>query len=228
MIIRKFYELSGDGSGHIDSEKAKEYIKEKTQGIVGDTAKEKVDPEFNLPEDNTLGQDPGDTLQGHIIATKYGEEIIDKVVDFRVRIDSLFLTMKIFSDGDLILKGRECALSVTAFQSARQFTGIILHERGAKYPYNGTGTVERPNQGQIIQTDGYLPFAEAEEDRKIAIKNLATLREVAESVIIDFEIFAKNVATTSFKETVAFHEVMAGLISGKMWLGELMAVLAGK
>lgn len=166
--------------------------------------------------DQANEESPEDTLAGAIVDTRYGEEIHDKIKGFRVRIDSLHLTSKELGEVPLgAFKSRELSLAITDFQRARQFTGKMLQERGAEKPYTKEKT-ERPQQGSVIvsvlERDNY---SEA----------IAELRQHTEEVIIDFAIYAENTQPTTLIETVACQEVLAGLLGGKMWLGELYAIL---
>lgn len=166
---------------------------------------------------------PSDLDQA-IINERFGEEIQKRIKNFRVRIDSFFLTSK------RLQPSREVSLAITSFQQARQFCGIILGEKGSAYPYKSMNTPgpvvgERNDKGEVLMdilTVSNLPVGSTEE-----IERLRAFRSKVEDVITDFSIYVENNTYGSVKEFIAQNEVLKNLISGKMWLGEQMAVLSG-
>lgn len=228
--MKRFFTVTSEGTGgnenfdaSIGKEKAQNYIHEKVKDVKLDEGQEK-DVEMNLSPDNNLGQSPEDTLKGMVIAEKYGEDVRDRIKDFRVRIDSLYLTGKEL-DKLQFMRSRELSAAITAFQNARQHTGKLLSERGEPTVYKGEGAQERPQQGTVIDL-GMVVSEHANENDKSSIAALKKFRDLAEEVIIDYAIFGNNMALTSYIETVSSMSVMKGLLDGKMWLGELLAIVA--
>lgn len=185
----------------------------------------KENPEGNDKRVTDLRSEGGpSSLDQAIVDARFGEEAQSKIRDFRVRIDSFYLTAK------KLQSSREVALAVTAFQNARQFCGIMLGEKGAKYPYNsmnqpGPVVGERKEKGEEL-TD-VLNIQSVPENSTEEIERLRTFRGKIEDVITDFVLYMENNPYSSIKEFVAQNKVLENLMSGKMWLGEQMAVISG-
>ncbi len=159
---------------------------------------------------------PEETLAGMVVEGKYGEEVQYKIREFRVQIDSLYLTADAMTRAQPAhgLQSRELSLAVTAFQQARQFCGKILQERGSVKPY----TAE-----QSDRVDKGAPIAEIVDAENGAL-SLTSLRDKAEEVIINFSIYMQKTEPVSLIEVVSNNAVLTNLISAKMWLGELYAI----
>lgn len=164
---------------------------------------------------NTAGLNP---LDEAVVNERYGEAAQAKIRDFRTKIDSFYLTAK------KLPSSRETALAITAFQSSRQFAGIILGEKGAKYPYPSMAAPgEKPVGQRGDKGEEIKEILEVPDE----IERLRTFRAKVDDVITDFVIYMETGNTSGPKEFVAQGEVLAGLLSGKMWMGERMADLAG-
>lgn len=178
----------------------------------------------NTDEKDSAGLSP---LDQEIVRAKYGEEAQKKVRDFRTKIDSFYLTAKKLSPS------RETSLAITAFQSSRQFCGIMLGELGAAYPYptmNAPGqpvTGQRGDMGEVLEDIISMKATVPEKDIEVQLNQLRAFRDKVEDVITDFVIYLESVSVNSPKHFVAQSEALAGLLSGKMWLGERMADLSG-
>lgn len=153
-------------------------------------------------------------IDEEVVRMRYGLEAQEKIKEFRRRCDSLYLTAK------CIPGSRYTSLAVTAFESSRQFCGVILKERGSSAPgyYKpGDEAVSVIDRGQVI---------ESVIDIVGHVSQLKALREAAEEVIVDFGIYIENTNHGSVKEFVAQNTVMQQLIAGKMWLGERIGEIA--
>lgn len=179
--------------------------------------------------DSTLSQEEQDNMR--IAEQRFGEDAQAKIKDFRVKVDSFYLTAK------KLQKSRESALAVTAFQSARQFLGIMLGEKGAAYPYKtmtepGKVVGPRNDKGEVLEdilsVTGNLEGSEIKDQATIdEIERCRAFRAKAGDVITDFTVYMENTGYNSITEFVAQNDVLKNLLSGKMWLGEHMAVLSG-
>jgi len=230
-MIKKFYDSGSafDQAAPIDPDKAKAFIKERLEkNAVDISGNEKGNGvQMNLNEEE-MGISPSDTLEGAITEEKYGLGVQSRVRELRTKIDSFYLTAKQL-EKFTIFKGRELSLAITQFQSARQFCGKLLAELGAGTPYPKDAIAERTDQGEVIHfTELTSLFADDTEGVDLAIKILAEFRDMVEDVITDISIFGTNVAVSAFKEYVCILSITQHTISGKHWLGEIMAVINGK
>lgn len=198
----------------VDKSKAQAYIKKQIENA------ELHDLAVGLPVGGRSEPLPEDTLAGAIVSSRYGEEIHEKVKYFRVKIDSLYLTARAITEhkkGFMLYGGRsrEVKLSVTAFQNSRQWCGKILQERGSATPYSKDNT-DRADQGEVIKN----VMTCVDE-----VCALQSLREEAEDVITEVIVFCELTPSVSLLENLSRDKVLAGLIDGKMWLGERLGFL---
>lgn len=234
-MVRKFFEAHSNAGGGAGDHEEKEPVKNKMQEwkeeihggkdekekpapIAKETAHEFIKGRTEQVKEE-MSQSPGEGLTGAIVDANYGSEIHERIKEIRERIDSLYLTAKFLSNKPYF-QSREMSLAVTAFQSSRQFTGKILQERGAVYPYKDENT-ERPNQGKVIESLSVT----GNPTLDTTLQMLKQFREEAQNVITDFGIFGQHTSVVSWIEFICHGDVMSGLLSGKMWLGELYAIL---
>lgn len=235
-MIRKFFNIeAGHGLGgdaaqdiHIPKDKAQEFIDSRINGARPEPVQEKQ-VDLNV-DGHELGKSPGDTLDGKITSARYGEEVHARIKNFRTVIDGFYLTAKQL-DSFQFIRSRELALAITSFQNARQFCGKLLSERGATYPYPKDGTGQRSEQGQLLTevmdfTTGF--GINATDNSRISVEALAKFRDIVEDLITEFGLFGQHSAVVSWTEAVCHQQIMSGVLSGKMWLGELLAIKAGE
>lgn len=222
-MLRKFFTAdAGQGfkGGHIGHDKNEKTTNELARRMEKtDSAIPPVQAGKEGEED--LGPGPG-PLHEAIVNAKFGEEAHEKLRDFRKRVDSIFLTIsEINRDAALssTFASREFSLAITSFQTARQFLGKVLQERGATGEYKRGEVGERTDKGSVIPYGGILAD-------KGAIEVFSMLRDEAQGIIVEFDIYASTSTPSTWTEDVCHSAVMQNLIGGKMWLGEAMAVVS--
>lgn len=159
------------------------------------------------------------------------DEAINKMQDvtfktlreMRVKVDSLRLTTMA-----CIPISRYVSLAVTSFQSARQMLGVVLGERGAKYPYFPDDTnktkKDRADKGEII-AEVFALNTPADADIIAVCKKL---RGITEDTITDLSAFIDSYAPTGVKDHYVSGRALTDLVSAKQWLGEIIGEIAEK
>lgn len=169
--------------------------------------------EVSSDETDSAGLSP---LDQAIIKERYSNEANAKIIGFRTRVDSLYLTAK------KLPPSRETSLAITAFQTGRQFTGIMLQEKGVSNPYpkstdkNSPQIEERADKGQelteVLSLEGEVP-------------QLKHLRSLAGDLITELSVYLETSHPASPVDFIAQNKVVESVISGKMWLGERLGAI---
>lgn len=174
---------------------------------------------FNTDEKESAGDVQGSAtnsaglsdLDQEIIKERYSSSAVSKIMDFRLRLDSLYLTVK------TLQPSRAISLAVTALQTARQATGLMLGEKGRENPYptstdpNNKEIGERADKGELIKEVEELP----EEIAKIK-----KLRAIMADLVTDVTVYLTDMTPASVVDYIAQTEMAKGLLWGKIWLGE--------
>lgn len=174
-------------------------------------------------EDSVKGKDQVDQAREKLFpeANVNGDEKAQRIRAFRQQIDSLYLTTKELSNKPF-LTSREISIAVTNFQSARQFAGKILETTKSVSPYDGKNFTPRQDVGELLFEEYRFKVMTSDE----AAVLVTELRENAETVIKKFSAYVDESDTCENSiESVSEMSVLQGLIAGKMWLGELFAIL---
>lgn len=184
----------------IEPEKAKEFIKEKIE-------------EFKEEED--LGISPGDTITGAMIEEKYSSDVAETVKEYRRSLNSIWITCKEISDNR---PSREMSAAITSLQIARQFCGKFLQERGEIYPYPNTTTklyADSDAQWELVYN--------SREDYPSVIKKL---KEQLQNLITELTVFVQTILPGTPVESVAQMTILKETLQAKMWLDEILYLIA--
>lgn len=144
-------------------------------------------------------------------------EAADRVTDFRLRIDSLYLTAKQFPPS------RHISLAVTAFQQARQFCGVIKKELGVPNPYPESMNPESKKVEPRAEQGAVIPEVVKHPDEVSQIKQM---RSMSEDLITEMAVYMDLYPYKSVIQFVAQNKVLENLLSGKMWLDERLGEFA--
>lgn len=153
------------------------------------------------------------------IEARYSAEAHQRIRDYRTRIDSLYLTVR------KLRSSRATALATTAFQTARQYCGLILMEKGAPNPYpqstdpTSPKIEDRADQGAIL-----ADILALEGD----VSQVKALRGVAADLITELTVYLETNQPGGPIEFICQNKVVESVISGKLWLGEIKEQEADK
>jgi hypothetical protein len=162
---------------------------------------------------------PGSELRNAALQ-KMQTEAQDKLKEFRVRVDSLYLTAQ-----ECLPKGRYASLAVTKYQSARQMLGLVLGEKGAAYPYPSLADNTNKVSGTRADKGSVLPEVSNIVEVVLLCKKL---REVTEEVITDLVVFLESPdnTPTGAKDALCSGQALVDLCSAKMQVGEILGEIA--
>ena len=151
---------------------------------------------------------------------QYNKEVIERLKGFRLKLDSFYLTAKEF------VPSRYISLTITSLQSARQFTGLVLGERKAKYPYEEGSN---PNSEKIdARADSGAVIPELIDKNASEVIKLKRFRLALEELIIDILVYIDLYPYQSIKEFVSQNTLLAQTMQAKMWLGERLGEIGDK
>jgi hypothetical protein len=171
-------------------------------------------------EDNEEATGPGAVrpLDQAIVEEKYGNSpLFDRLRGYRANIDSLYrTTANLRTMHPPLEAGRYVSIAVTALQGARWFTGKILAEKGAEYPYTKASrsipTVA--DQGEPLPLPGNLGQA------------VEMIRGRIEDQITETVIYIQEITPVGPIDFVSQNAVLERLLEAKMALGEIFGELA--
>lgn len=173
-------------------------------------------PPIVEPEGN---DGPGPLTQAMVGETYDNQQLLTRIRGMRTATDSLYRSCE-FVKGAFPIPaiGRFVALATTSFQSARQFMGKMLEEKGAAYPYPPShDAVKVADQGQVLSE--ILGITEIKDV-------LMVLRDRAQEQVVEMEIYCNQVGHLSPIDFVSQTFALGELLKAKMMLGEVYGVLA--
>lgn len=163
---------------------------------------------FNPDEKDSAGISP---LDQEIIKERFGSEAVKQIMDFRMRAENLYVTAR------TLKPSRYVSLTITAFQIARQFTGIMLKEKGQESPYKSSMNPEsshiekQADKGEVLKEVDELPDE---------VSKVKKMRAIAADLTTDINVYLADATPASPIDYIAQTEVLKNIISGKLWLGE--------
>ncbi len=180
--------------------------------------KNKADEESNGEQGMQIP--PGSELRNAALQ-KMHTEAQDKLKEFRVKVDSFYLTAQ-----ECLPKGRYASLAVTKYQSARQMLGLVLGEKGAAYPYQSLA--DNTNKVSGTRADKGTVLSEVVALRDDVVLTCKKLRELTEEVITDLVVFLESPdnTPTGAKDALCSGQALVDLCSAKMQVGEILGEIA--
>jgi hypothetical protein len=169
------------------------------------------------PEAGKEAKDLGNglnSLDQEIVNARFGTEAQKRVLEFREAIDGFFLTAKRLQ---MRTSSRAWALAVTAFQSARHFTGVWLRELGSPSPYKETDNMTSKHIDPVANRGLVLQEITDQTDEVLAVKKF---RDTVQNTITDIAVYIETHQPSGVIMYESQSAVITQVISGKMWLGE--------